>query len=84
MDIDRGAGAYGKFGIFPPAAWPLAAAFIPTHSIWQYQYGRTGGLKGAWAYPNLDQWKQGCLLTYTKSMLISIVPGGIHLVWCVR
>ena len=48
MDIDRGAGgAYGKFGIFPPAAWPLAAAIsyqlILSGNICM---GRTGGLKG--------------------------------------
>ena len=83
MDIDRGAGAYGKFGIFPPAAWPLAAAIIPTHSIWQYQYGRTGGLKGARAYPNLDQWKQGSLLTYTQNQgLYQLFLGDTRSVVC--
>ena len=38
--------------------------------------GGQGGLKGARAYPNLDQWKQGPLLTYTESRLMSIVLWG--------
>ena len=66
MDIDRGAGAYGKFGIFPPAAWPLAAAIIPTHSIWQYQYGQDRGAKGGMGLPKFGSMEKRVFIDLHK------------------